>query len=294
MLWRKQKLRNIDSPLYKYRQALYLSFYSRKLYIDVVKRWRGLGIKYFLFFFIIACIPFSIKSMIDMNNHIKYDLLEPIYLVPKFKVENGKVQFSKKMPYFIRNHLGKVVAIIDTTGLINEINDEYPDLLLLVNSNKIHLKFPKLLFLKNDKKNAKSYNNQETLTHDLSEIEDDEFDGSDFIKEAGFVKIKNYFLVFVYPIIVSALFGMFTTVILALAIMGQVASYAIFKHQLSYKQASRISVISSSIGIWIYLCLKTFDIYSYTLNFMCMTVVFIYFSYGVLAVKRDSRNLVHY
>ncbi len=294
MLRRNQKLGKIDSPIYKYWQALFLSFYSSKLYIDVVKRWRGLGIKYLLFFLIIVCIPLATKYTISMNTEIKDNLLEPIYLVPKFSVENGRVQFSKKMPYFIKNHLGKIVVIIDTTGVINEINDDYPDLLLLVNSRKMYFRFPKLLFLKNDLKNASFYNKQEVEIQNLRDIEYEVFEGKSFIEEAGFMKIKNYFLIFVYPVMVAGLFGMLITVLLAFSIMGQVVAYAIFKHKLTYKQSSRVAVIATSIGVGIYLCLKTFDIYSPKLTFLCIVISFMYFSYGVLSVKRDSKHLVHY
>lgn len=294
MLRRKQKLGKIDSPLYKYWQALYLSLYSSKLYVDVVKRWRGLGIKYLLFFLLIICVPLAIKNIISMNNEIKNSLLEPIYLIPKFKVDDGQVKFSQKMPYFIKNHEGKIVVIIDTTGVINKIKEDYPDLLLLITKSKMYFRFPKLLFLKNDLKNADFYNHQDIETHDLSNIAEEEFQGDVFIQESGFIRVKNYFLMFVYPVMVAGLFGMLITVVLALAIMGQVASYAIFKHKISYKQSSRVAVIATTIGVGIYLNLKAFDIYSPKLTFLCIVIAFMYFSYGVLSVKRDSKHLVHY
>lgn len=294
MLRKKQKIRKIDSPLYKYWQALFLSFYSSKLYIDVVKRWKGFGIKYLIFFLLIACIPLAIKNTIMMNSEIQYGILDPVYLIPKFKIENGQVKFSEKMPYFIKNSLGKTVVIIDTTGSINEIKDEYPDLLILINSNKMYFRFPKLAFLKNDQRNAEFYNAQKVNVHDFTNVLDDEFDGKEFIEESDFVNIKKYFLATVYPITVFGFFGMLISAILALSIMGQVVSYSIFKYKLTYKQTSRVSVIATCIGVGIYLNLKAFDIFSPKITFLCVVIAFIYFSFGVLVVKRDSKHLVHY
>lgn len=294
MLRRKQKLGKIDSPLYKYWQALYLSLYSSKLYVDVAKRWRGLGGKYLAFSLLIICIPLAIKTTISMNDQIKNSLFEPIYLVPKFKVIDGEVKFSKKMPYFIKNHEGKVVVIIDTTGVINEIKEDYPDLLLLINKSKIYFKFPKLLFLKNNLKNADFYNNQEVDIQDLSAVTEEEFKGATFIQESGLIKIKNYFLTIVYPVIVFGTFGMLMTVVLAFAMMGQLFSSSIFHYKINYKQSSRLAVIATSIAVAIYINLKAFNIYSSKLNFLCIVIAFMYFSYGVLAVKRDSKHLVHY
>lgn len=294
-MWRRQKkMQSVDSRIYKYWQALYLSYYSSKFYIDVAKRWRGFGISYILFFFLIAAIPYSIKSMIDMNNYITQDLLQPASMIPEFKLVNGKVQFDKAMPYFVKNAHGKNVIIVDTTGQINEITEDYPDLLFLINSTKIHFKYPKLHFLKNDRKNVDYYEKARIETSDLSKFGDDTFTGKDWVEESGFIGMKNKLLLFVYPLVVGALFGIFTTGILALSILGQVAAYSIFKQKLKYKQTCRLSIIAASIGIWLYLCLKTLGISSAKLNFTCMTIVFVYFSYGVLVVKRSSKNIVHY
>lgn len=294
-MWRSKKnVQPVDSRIYKYWEALYLSYYSSKFYIDVAKRWRGFGVSYFFFFFLIAAIPFSIKSAIDMNNYITHDLFQPTSMIPEIKLVNGKIQFDKPMPFFVKNDQGKDVIIIDTTGQINEINKDYPDVLFLINSSKIHFKFPQLHFFKNDKRNSEYYNKEQIETQDLSELGDDIFTGRNWLEESGFIKMKNRLLILIYPLVFGALFGIFTTGILALSILGQVAAYSIFKQKLRFKQTCRISVIASSIGIWLYLCLKTFGIASAKLNFMCMAIVFVYFSYGVLAVKRSSKSLVHY
>lgn len=294
-MWRRKKnMQSVDSRIYKYWQALYLSYYSSKFYIDVAKRWKGFGISYFLFFFLIAAIPFSIKSIIDINSYINQDLLQPVSMIPEIRLVDGKVMFDKNMPYYIKNAQGKAVVIIDTTGQINEINKNNPDLVFLINSTKFHFRFPKLHFLKNDKKNTEYYEKEEIETSDLSESGDETFNGKDWLEESGFVTMKNRFLLMVYPIAVGALAGIFTTAVLALSILGQVAAYSIFKQKLRYKQTCRLSVISASIGIWLYLCLKTLGIFSTKLNFMCISIVFVYFSYGVLVVKRSNRNLVHY
>jgi hypothetical protein len=291
---RKQKLGKIDSPLYKFWQALYLSFYSNKLYVDVVKRWQGLGGKYLAFCLLIICIPLAIKNIISMDNQINNGLLEPINLIPKFTVIDGEVKFSQKMPYFIKNHEGNVVVIIDTTGVVNKIKKEYPELLLLINKNKIYFRFPKLLFLKNDLKNADFYNHQDIDIQDLSGIAKAEFRGDYFIKESGLKKLKNFFLAIVYPVIVFGTFGMLMTVILAFAMMGQIFSSSIFHYKIGYKQSSRLAVIATSIGVGIYLNLKAFDIYSSKISFLCVVIALMYYSYGVLSVKRDSKHLVYY
>lgn len=290
----KSKIAPIDSRIYKYWQALYMAFYSRKLYIDVAKRWDGFGVTYCLLCFLVFTVPYTVKTMLEFNQYVATDLLSPVAKIPTFKVINGTVIFDKEMPYVIKNAKDQEVVIIDTTGKVNNISKEYPSLVFLITKTKIFFKHPKLHFLKNDKKNQEFYDKEEISTHDLSDINDEEFNGNNFLEDSDLMELKNYLLAFVYPIVAFGLFGIWISSMLAFAILGQVASYAIFKYKITYKQTCRIAIVSSTIAIGSLLLLKTFDISSLKWKFFCMVLFFIYFSYAVLSVKRDSKRLVHY
>lgn len=51
-------LRKVDAPFYNYWQAIVLSFFSSRLYVDVGKRWKGLGFRYLLL--IVFCFLFHL------------------------------------------------------------------------------------------------------------------------------------------------------------------------------------------------------------------------------------------
>ena len=58
-------LKDIGSPCYRYWQALYLSFYCGRLYVDIGKRWKGLGIGYLFLLVCFAIIPLNLRIVFD-------------------------------------------------------------------------------------------------------------------------------------------------------------------------------------------------------------------------------------
>lgn len=298
MFKRKQKQKNslgtMELRIYKYWQALFMSLYSGKLYIDVAKRWRGIGLMYCLTLLLFASIPYVVKSMISFNHYVNDNMLVPISKIPEFKMVGGQVQFNHDMPYFIKNSSGEVAIIIDTTNHINEISDKYPDLFMLINKKKYHFRDPTMNFLKHDIKNQKYYKEQTIDSYDLSKSDNVTFNANSWLEETKFSKLKNICLAAFYPLSVSAFFGIFSVMLIVFSMMGQVASYAIFKHKLLFKQACRLMMVSSTIAVATYLNLKVVDINNFEASFFCMSLAFIYFSYAVLCVRRDSRKLVHF
>ncbi|MDP3704512.1 MAG: DUF1189 family protein [Legionellaceae bacterium] len=293
MFKRKQKMRLIDARVYRYWQALYLSLYSRRLYVDVAKRWKGLGLMYCLLLMVIAAIPLSVRSIIDFNQYIGTDLIQPLSEVPTFNIKDGKVIFEGKMPYYVKNNEGQEVVIIDTTGQITHITYKYPKLVMLVTSDHYYFRAPKLRFLKDDKTNRIEYEIQKIQSYSMKHIKNGVFDAKTWIETSDLLSIKNGLLLFVYPFLVSSMFGIFATILIVLAMMGQVASYTIFKYKLKFKPACRIMMVSSSVGTSLFLCFKAAQLNSSLMNSICVMIVFAYFSFAVLSVKRESKQLVH-
>lgn len=293
MFKRKQKMRPVDARVYRYWQALYLSLYSRRLYVDVAKRWKGFGLMYCLLLLTIAVIPLSVKSIIDFNQYLGADLIKPISEIPTFNVLDGKVMFDGKMPYYIKNQAGQDIVIIDTTGQITQISNKYPKLVMLVTQDKYYFRAPKLLFLKDDLTNRQIFNKERIETYSMKKIKNGVFDAKTWVETSGLLTIKNGLLFIVYPFLVSSIFGIISTIMIVLAMMGQVVSYTIFKYKLKFKPACRIMMVSSSIGTSLFLCLKAIQLNSTVMSSLCMVLVFVYFSFAVLAIKRESKQLVH-
>lgn len=288
----KTKLGLIDARIYKYWQALYMSFYSRRLYVDVAKRWKGFGLMYCLLLMTVASIPFAVKSVIDFNQYVGSDFIKPVSEIPPFKIVHGKAVFEENMPFIIKNSLAQDVVVIDTTGKINSMNEKYPDLIMLITADKYYFRAPKLRFLKDDLKNQRYFDTQRIESFDFSNIESGVFDAKAWIKDSNLMRLKNGLLAFIYPFLVSAFFGIFVTFLLVLSMMGQLVSYTIFKYKLKFKPACRIMMVSSSVGLSLFLCLKATQYNTNLMNCMCILLIIGYFCFAVLSVRRESRELV--
>jgi len=102
---------------YSYFQAIYLSFYSRNLYRDVVKNWNAGVILYLLF---VLAICWAIMMMpIQKSINAIYKQFSTVYVtqLPEMIFENGQVKTPLNHPYLIINPSTKeTVAIVDTSG----------------------------------------------------------------------------------------------------------------------------------------------------------------------------------
>jgi len=120
------ELRVIDTPIYKYWQAFGLAFYSSSLYIDVIRRWRGLGFVYLLLLIMVTAIPITLRATIAFEQYFDEQIVLPFKLLPKFMIQNGEVIFDKPMPYQIKSKSGTVIGVVDTTGAVTRFNNKDP------------------------------------------------------------------------------------------------------------------------------------------------------------------------
>ncbi len=122
------KEKNITASNYNYLQAIYKSFYSALLYVDIAKRWRGLGLSYLIVIIALASLPFSVRVMMNFNQFFINKIVFPVEKLPLLSVHHGEIEFENPMPYLIKNPEGQVVSLIDTTGIVTRIDNTYPHL----------------------------------------------------------------------------------------------------------------------------------------------------------------------
>ncbi|STX51831.1 Protein of uncharacterised function (DUF1189) [Legionella busanensis] len=278
-------LRDIDKPHYNYFQALYLSFFSNRLYIDVGRRWKGFAITYLLLLFLITSLPVFVRIFINFNDYFEQQITLPIKSLPPFYVQNGEVILDKPMPYLVKNREGKIIAAVDTTGTIKQIDSKYPDLAILIVKDGLFYRIPESQGLNNidlkiDKipfdKNMNQY-----------------FDGSQWLNTSGVQKLKLFSQVIIYPTIVLSLFFMYLAILFILALLGQVIALAIFRYSISYGQAVRLLNVSATPHIVFLMILITFNWLFMGFGLALVIILAFYFCYALLALKRDSTKLVH-
>jgi len=272
-----QQFVSIDKPQYSYLHALYRSFYSSSLYVDVAKRWPGFGITYLIFIVAILSMPFSYYYAKSTLENFNKNILPVISKVPQLVLKNGQFHCDCEMPYLIKNKEGKVALVIDTSGkkTVQEYHVKYPSLSVFVGKNSISSYVGTLPV------NTKKYKVTDT----------DQFYGKQFVKSELVEKSLLMFKVFAFPIMASVVFGSELVILFLFAVIGQVVVKAIFKFDINYKQAVRLAMVASTPQLLLsFIFLNQFNLLIGTLLFLLLMG---YFIFAALSYKKYAKQLVH-
>jgi hypothetical protein len=99
-----------------------LSFFSKRLYRDVGRNWKGANMTYLFLLLAICWIPPTLSMRKDLIRSLDSTQVELLNQLPDIRIKNGMVKVEQTEPYYIKSK-GKTVAIIDTTGSMNYIDD---------------------------------------------------------------------------------------------------------------------------------------------------------------------------
>ena len=116
---------------YSIFHPLVLSFFSKSLYRDVGKHWRGTGLLYLLLVLALVWIPTIIKGQLNISRWVDGDSKEITKQIPAITISKGQVSTDVTTPHFIKDpETGKDIAIIDTTGEYETLDNTDAKLLL--------------------------------------------------------------------------------------------------------------------------------------------------------------------
>lgn len=272
---------------YHYFNAFYLSFFSGRFYIDVIRKWRGFGILYLLWILSILALPYSIRMMHSYYQHIDQKLFQPTKQLPPLSIRNGEVQFHSPMPYLIKNTAGTVVAIIDTTGKIIQLPYFlYPDASVLITKNALHtyLPFPDILHA------ADAIQPKESVSLFRSS------DHIDFMSEDLFAKTHLRFIGIalmcsLYFVIVMLYLGLYLAILFAFGFVGQMIARHIVKVILPYQVTTRLVAVAATPQAVIYFGLLAINQLPLGMSMYFIASVAVFFSIGLLAYRRDSKAI---
>lgn len=120
---------------YHVMEALFLSFYSKSLYQDVAKEWKGLALGYLLLVIAICWLPFSFDfhRFINQGRSILPGIISQ---VPNITISKGNLSIDKPVPYTIKEPDDQTTLVIfDTSGQYTSI--EQTNAFMLVTKNKV-------------------------------------------------------------------------------------------------------------------------------------------------------------
>ena len=138
-----------DPRGFTYVDALWQSFFSPALYVDVARRWQGIGFLYLLLIVTISWLPDLVKMQASLQEWNRTAAEGLIRQVPAIDISDGAASADVDTPYFIKDPKdGKVLAIIDFTKHYRNLE----------NTSAVVLLTRKHLVLKRSRWEARTYN----------------------------------------------------------------------------------------------------------------------------------------
>lgn len=206
-----------------------LSFYSSELYQDVGLNWKGTGFGYLFLLLVICTIPVMFKFQKDLSAFVTKHAPKYVSQIPKITIEKGKVHIDKPQPYYITiPDSNKVVAIIDTTGQIQFLDD--PNVSVLLTKTKLLTR----------------QSQAEVRTYDLAAVQHFELDQD---KVTNWLNVGQKLLVpMFYPFVLLGSFAFRIVQSLVYAAIG-LAFADWCKTKLPYLSLIRLSVAAMTPGI---------------------------------------------
>ena len=209
---------------YSIFHPLVLSFFSKSLYRDVGKHWRGTGLLYLLMVLALVWIPTTIKGQLAMSKWLDGDGKEITKQIPAITITKGQVSTDVPTPHYIKDPTtGADIAVIDTTGEYETL--ENTDARILLTKSKVIVR--------------KSAGRSET--YDLSGVQGFYVDRSSV--EGWLATAKLWFVPVVYPLALIFSFIFRAIQILVYALIGLL--FASMLHaKLDFKTLMRLSAIA--------------------------------------------------
>jgi ABC-type sugar transport system permease subunit len=209
---------------YSIFHPLVLSFFSKSLYRDVGKHWRGTGLLYLLVVLALVWIPTIIKGQLDMSRWVNGDSKEITKQIPAITISKGRVSTDVTTPYFIKDpKTGSDLALIDTTGEHETL--ENTDAKLLLTKSKVII----------------SKNATETQTYDLSGVQSIYVDRSHV--ESWLATAKRWFVPVLYPLALIFSFIFRAIQIVVYTLVGLLFA-RILHAKLDFKTLMRLAAIA--------------------------------------------------
>ena len=201
-----------------------LSFFSKKLYIDVSQNWKGVNFLYLLLLLAVCLMLTMINLHRGISNFVNNEASAIVNQVPEITITDGQVSIEETQPYYITDpDSDKPLAIIDTTGQIESLKDS--DALFLLTGNKVIIQKSKF----------------ENRTYELSNVKAFAVDSK---RITGWLHIGRKFLaVGIYPF---ALLGSYVYRIVQALIYAAIGLlFASFcKTTLSYAASIRLAIVA--------------------------------------------------
>lgn len=189
------------------------------------------------------------------------------------------------MPYLIKNNKGEVVSIIDTTGIVSEMNQKYPQLTVLITKNKMILRPPSYKqFLGLAKDNIGNPIYTRTFDNGLSGV----LSGAEWIHSTGISRLNTLMQLLVFPCVTLFYFSVLGVILLLLSSLVQLYSDIFFNLKLPFKASCRLLAVAATPTLVLFFLMRWGNFAVPGMGLVYGILILSYISYGLYSTKRLS------
>lgn len=109
---------------YRFYHIPVLAFFSRALYRDVARNWKGTAFGYLFLLLVLCWIPAIMSMHRGLAEFVDQEAPKLVSQIPEMTITDGEVSIGEPEPYIIRApDTGEALVVIDTTGQITTLAD---------------------------------------------------------------------------------------------------------------------------------------------------------------------------
>lgn len=240
------------------------SFFSKSLYQDVRKNWRGLGLLYLLMILAICWLPIFYIMHQNLQYNADHRIKELVSSLPTITVKNGEFSMDKTSPYIIKQPDTSLPFIIfDTSGKYDSL--ENTPAVVLITKHQVMMR-------KGESDKIRVYNISKS---------------NDFM--LGPAKIHNFVALFVkwwyviaYPVVLLASFIYRIVQILIFALIGSIF-VKMLDTEIDYVTLMRLTAIAITPAIIISTIFDLTEVHFKGILFVYFIISMAYLFFAVLA-----------
>ena len=247
------------------RRAPLESFHSGRFYLDVANHWRGTSFVYLLLVLALCWIPFLVGVYGNWSRFSSTEAEDLLAQIPAVTIAGGVVSTDVPQPHSITDgKTGTVLAIIDTTGEIQSL-DEVDAKMLLTRTQFIVRK-----------------GERETRTYDLTSIENFTLDRD---RVRGWLAIAAAWgppVVYVFMVLFSYVYRVLQALLFALIGLAFRPSPGL---PLGYPRVLSMALVAETPAVIVKTVL---DLIGATFPFRELVIAIIAFAYLYLGIKASG------
>ncbi len=242
-------------------RAFVLSFYSKDLYRDVARKWKGPGLVYLALLLAVCWAAQMFKVQAGLTRFAKEEGETIVNQIPGITISQGQVSTDVTTPYFIKDRNGTDLAIIDLTGQYTSLENTTAKALLTRDHLVINNRGRKQSY---DLKNIKSFH-------------------LDRARVQGWLGLARTWLVIIlFPIFLVFSFIYRAIQALVYALFGMVFA-KMMKVSLDYSTLVRLAIVAVTPAIIVETLFSLGGLHVPLWNFICFLIAMGYLVFGIKA-----------